>query len=206
MDEIRAPIRRVNTRIAALHDRFRREYRALGEPHGFTPEQDGEEMPLILYGIKQVSIDPDGYLRTKLHADEAEIRFTARLYAAVHEGFAEYVSTLLDITQELTDDDDFRAFSEPQMHSIQEDLAGEGYAPEDWLYWCLAHSYVCGVFAAEYPASLLDMFPTTARRYHELLEMQSYQELPVMVAMQLAIQDCLMCPREDGWREIVTMN
>jgi hypothetical protein len=206
MDEIQAPIRRVNTRIAALHARFSREYRELGEQLGFTPEEDGEEMPLILYGIKQVSIDPEGYLRTKLHADEAEIRFTARLYTAVDEGFAEYVSTLLDITQELVDDDDFQTFSEPQVRSIQGRLADDGDAPDDWLYWCLAHSYVCGVFAAEYPATLLERFPTTARRYHDLLEAQEAGVSPLMIASQLALQDCLMCPREDGWRDSVMSN
>jgi hypothetical protein len=90
--------------------------------------------------------------------------------------------------------------------SIQERLADEGYAPDGWLYWCLAHSYVCGLFAPEFPADLLEAFPTMARRYHALLKSQDPRQTPQVLAMQLALEDCLMCPMDEGWRDLVTRN
>jgi hypothetical protein len=196
MNDFQRIIRHTNARIAALQDQLGRE----------EPLSDPGELAWFRYGITRVSIDPFGYLRAKLHADEDEIRHTARLYAAIQEGFAEYVSTLLAITQDLADDAAFQAESEAEVLSIQQRLADGGYAPDAWLYWCLAHSYVCGTFAHAFPAQLLETFPTMARRYHDLLKSHEPEDGPRMLAMQLALQDCLMCPREEGWRDSVTRN
>jgi hypothetical protein len=162
MDDFQRIVRHATARIAALRDRLSRE----------EPPPDVGARAWLCYGTTRVSIDPSGYLRAKLHADEPEIRHTARLYAAIEEGFADYVSTLLEITQELANDAAFQAMSAAEVRSIQHRPADHGYAPDAWLYWCLAHSYVCGMFGTEFPSDLLETFPTTARRYHDLLESQ----------------------------------
>jgi hypothetical protein len=85
--------RRANTRIAALQAQLAQDLTA------------GDELWLIRYGIKQVAIDPGGYLRMMRHTDEAETLATAELYAAIHAHYAEYVFALIDISSDLRNDE-----------------------------------------------------------------------------------------------------
>jgi hypothetical protein len=82
-----AAIRHANARIAALREQVAREVADMSARCGLTAAEDRLEMPWVLYGIKQVSIDPQGFLRLKRQADERETLHTARLYVAIHEGF-----------------------------------------------------------------------------------------------------------------------
>jgi hypothetical protein len=161
-------------------------------------------MPLILYGIKQASIDPQGFLRVMRQADEREILSTARLYAAIDEGFDWAVSELLEITAALIEDDGWRAFAAVEVASAQARLPNmaETIARER-LVWAFAHAYVCGTFAAAYPASLLRLFPTTARMHADIWQHDGEGTSDNVVAMQLALIDILMRPNEAGWRALI---
>ena len=92
-----AAIRHANARIAALQEQVAREMADVSARGSLTAEHDRLDRRWILYGIKQVSMDPQGCLRLKRQADELETVHTARLYAAIQAGFDRAVSERLEI-------------------------------------------------------------------------------------------------------------
>jgi hypothetical protein len=191
-DDMGAAIRHANARIAALREKVTRDVAALGL-----------DLPLICHGIKQVSIDPDGFLLMKHRTGEDERMATAQLYASIHEGFEAAVSELTDIAGELFTDECYRAFLQSEVDTLQT-------SHPDISRWLLeaasTYSYVCGTFAWEYPEHLLRMFPSTARTYHDLLAEKNPGEDKTLIAMQMAMIDFLMCPNEAGWQDLVQRN
>jgi hypothetical protein len=161
----------------------------------------------ILYGIKQVSIDPQGCLRLKQRADEFETVHTARLYAAIQEGFDWAVSELLEIAEELFEDDGWRVFSETEVASVQArtpEMAG--MIERERLGWAFAQAYVCGMFASAYPDDLWRYFLTMARIYADVRGHDGEETRVSVVAMPLARIDLLMLPNEAGWHALVDRN
>jgi hypothetical protein len=202
-----AAIRHANARIAALQEQVAREMADVSARGSLTAEHGRLDRLWILYGIKQVSIDPQGCLRLKRQADELETVHTARLYAAIQEGFDWAVSELLEIAEELFEDDGWRAFSEAKVASVQArtpEIAG--MIERERLFWAFAQAYVCGMFASAYPDDLLRYFPTMARIDADVRGHDGEEIRASVVAMQLALIDLLMPPNEAGWHELVDRN
>ena len=192
-----AAIRHANARIAALREKVAAEVAA---------EQDCLDVPIILYGIKQVSLDPQGFLRLKQQADEHEILSTTRLYTTIYERFDWAVVELLAIAEELYLHDGWRAFSEDEVVSIQARYPFLAHEPLELLLSAFAHAYVCGTFAHAYPDRLLQWFPTTARMHAQICTSDREDLSEDVIAMQLALVDVLMVPNALGWHDLVNRN
>jgi hypothetical protein len=95
-------IRQTNGRIARLRERVAGAVVALNEQVPPSPSGGHNfDLPCILYGIKQVSIDSRGFLRLVRRAGEREILDAARLYAAVAAGFHWALVEVREITEAL---------------------------------------------------------------------------------------------------------
>jgi hypothetical protein len=206
-EDAAAAIQHANARVAELLEKVAREVADMSAQCDLTEEEDRRDLPLILYGIKQVSIDPHGFLRLRRQAQERETLHTARLYAAIEEGWGWAVSELLEITVELFQHEGWRQFADAEVDAVQArntELAG--IVERERLFWAFAHSYVCGTFASAYPDSLLRLFPTTACIHADVRAHDGEDTSEAVVAMQLALIDLLMLPNEAGWLELVDMN
>lgn len=173
---------------------------------GHTDEPDHLDLPIILYGIKQVSIDPNGFLRLKRQADEHESLHTARLYAAIYERFDWAALELVAIAEELCEHDGWRAFAEIEVAQVQALMPALAELAPDLLLSAFAHGYVCGTFASAYPDRLFQLFPSTAHLHERFVTAHGEDTSADIVAMQLALVDLLMVPNEAGWQALVDRN
>jgi hypothetical protein len=112
-------IRRAEARVADLMEQVARDVVATSAEAGLTAVHDGLDMPLILYGIKQLSLDPYGFLRLTRRADEAETRATARLYTAIADGWDWAVSEVRAMAEELGADESWQVWIAPHVAAMQ---------------------------------------------------------------------------------------
>jgi hypothetical protein len=157
--------------------------------------------------VKQVSIDPHGFLRLKRQVQEQEALQTARLYGAIEEGWGWAVTELLEIAEELCEHEGWRQLAADEVDALEArdpDLAGS--VGRERLFWAFAHAYVCGMFASAYPDRLLQLFPTTAYTHTDIRTADGEDTSEEIIAMQLALIDLLMVPNEAGWHELVDRN
>jgi hypothetical protein len=201
-------VQQADGRIARLRERVAGAVVALSEQVPPSPGGGhGLDLPCILYGVKQVSIDSRGFLRLVRRAGEREILDTARLYTAIAAGFHWALVEVQEITEELFAHEGWRRFSKAEVaavHARMPDLAG-AVAPETLLRY-FTRSYVCGQLAPEYPENLLRMFPSTARIHAEVRGRHDHEVGEPVVAMQLALIDQLMLPNEAAWRRLIDTN